>query len=892
MEDGLWFFTMDLIEGTTLSGHLSSVGPVGSAEREHELRRLLSELVDGVGAIHATGHLHRDLKPANVLVARDGGLVIVDFGLVGDFSSAGALPVVGTASHMAPEQARGEPATAASDWYAVGTIVYEALTGRIPIDGDSAEVLLRKRRAEVPRLFIDGGPWPEDLVELCRGLLSPDPASRPDCTSDPDACSGPMKSRVPSPAPSRRSSVACASSLHSARLSIEWKAAHWSSAAFLAHRGLARPRSSASFCVARPASGTPSCFPAGVTSAKRRRSSYSRGSSTHCPSRSNAMCPEPAIALVPLAALFFGLTLEAAGKPGNTRTMTELEVRSRAVDAFRTGLAELATVGTVILHIDDVHWCDADGVGLLDEVLEAAPHALLILTKRDDEMTDPLRALWRAPFLANASIVEVELEGLSKPDVVAIVRAMAGRDRSLDSEAIARESGGSPYFAAEIIRHALEQNRTGTPAESAIHTLGHTILSRYESLPSPARRILEALSVCDGPRSLRLLEAATRVDDVERAVAVLRSGTFVRTQRIRDTPSVEPYHDRVREEIHRALSDADRASLHLGFARAFEQLAPQAWESMLHHFEGAGEFAKASFYAIRSAERAAQAQAFEQAATLYRRALRLGTWEADDERKLHERLADALAMCGHNAEAVEAYDRSASGTTSSDRIRLQMLAASQVLCSGNVLEGIERLTASIGYLGVHIPEASELFPRAMASVQQALMDASELVYRDERSVDPEHLLRIDACWWAAGGLTSAYHPAGPFLTSVHLLEAVHAGEPMRIARGAYAQAAGSSATLWEEHDPDYPGLDAARRCRSRARAQRQRPLLARLLARLAVPVCLRCRSNGRSHPSGLRARERGLAGPEDRNQYSWARSKSRLSWRASRIRQSSDAARS
>jgi serine/threonine protein kinase len=184
MEEGTWFFTMDLIEGRTLSAHLESMGPPGSESREREIRRLLPQLVEGVAAIHATGHIHRDLKPPNVLVSLGGRLTIVDFGLVGglpDGGDVGPLPVVGTANYMAPEQARGEPATRASDWYAVGTMLHEALTGRSPFKGSASEVLREKRSGGALRLFDDEGSWPTDLVTLCRRLLSPDPADRPSC---------------------------------------------------------------------------------------------------------------------------------------------------------------------------------------------------------------------------------------------------------------------------------------------------------------------------------------------------------------------------------------------------------------------------------------------------------------------------------------------------------------------------------------------------------------------------------------------------------------------------------------------------------------------------------------------------------------------------------------
>ena len=124
------------------------------------LRRALPQLVRGVLALHHAGKLHRDIKPSNVLVRDDGTVLLLDFGLVaelvtmpGGSERPGSGPVydsddslAGTAAYMAPEQAAGEPLCPASDWYAVGVMLFESLTGRLPFQGRVREVLSAKRR--------------------------------------------------------------------------------------------------------------------------------------------------------------------------------------------------------------------------------------------------------------------------------------------------------------------------------------------------------------------------------------------------------------------------------------------------------------------------------------------------------------------------------------------------------------------------------------------------------------------------------------------------------------------------------------------------------------------------------------------------------------------------
>src|SRR5947209_12570003 len=98
------------------------------------LRAALRQLTEGVAALHAEGKLHRDLKPSNVMVSREGRVVVLDFGLVAEMAGAPvetvdkARTLAGTFAYMSPEQCAGGQLSAASDWYSVGVMTYEAIT--------------------------------------------------------------------------------------------------------------------------------------------------------------------------------------------------------------------------------------------------------------------------------------------------------------------------------------------------------------------------------------------------------------------------------------------------------------------------------------------------------------------------------------------------------------------------------------------------------------------------------------------------------------------------------------------------------------------------------------------------------------------------------------------
>ena len=225
-EGGEWYIVMELVEGVSfidwvrpppgrVAGSRSRQDIAAAQVDASRLYGVLVQLVDALIALHRAGKLHRDLKPSNVLVTAAGRLTLLDFGLVTSVSEGEPERLaVGTPVYMSPEQAADQPLGEASDWYSVGAMLYEALVGRRPFEGDAEQVMTRKQTELPPSPRQLDSRVPAELSRLCMQLLAPAPAQRPAGVADrrsgrsrrrPSRC----RARRPPPAPRVHRSARC-----------------------------------------------------------------------------------------------------------------------------------------------------------------------------------------------------------------------------------------------------------------------------------------------------------------------------------------------------------------------------------------------------------------------------------------------------------------------------------------------------------------------------------------------------------------------------------------------------------------------------------------------------------------------------------------------------------
>ncbi|HEX6975506.1 MAG TPA: protein kinase [Vicinamibacterales bacterium] len=187
--DGVPFLVMELVDGRPLSELISAGGlPVDT------LLRIGVSVSDAMAAAHQKGITHRDLKPANVMVAPDGRVKVLDFGLAklreaeldadaetrmpsGDLTGEGRI--MGTVAYMSPEQAEGKPVDSRSDIFSLGVMLHEMSTGQRPFTGDTNVSVLSSILKDTPSSITDINPrLPIGLAKIVRRALAKEPTRR------------------------------------------------------------------------------------------------------------------------------------------------------------------------------------------------------------------------------------------------------------------------------------------------------------------------------------------------------------------------------------------------------------------------------------------------------------------------------------------------------------------------------------------------------------------------------------------------------------------------------------------------------------------------------------------------------------------------------------------
>jgi serine/threonine protein kinase len=637
----------------------------------NRLRRSFEQLVAGVHALHTSGRLHLDLKPGNVLVRRDGRVVVLDFGLVRDIEGGLTLSdptVSGTPAYMAPEQVASARPSAATDWYAVGSMLYEALTGTHPYTGHAVAVLMSKvsKDPPPPESVVPG--VPREWAELCKRLMERRPEARityehirawlgaaPD--NDVKPVSGTMSI---APFVGRKSAL---DTLEQARehafqgtpraVLVSGPSGIGKTALvqeFLRRMGM-RQRAFVleGRCFERES--VPYKALDSVIDALSRvlRGLPNEQAAMYAPVHADALVRVfPVLARVP--------ALSPRGRFKGKRE--EQQERSLAFQALKSLLARMSDDRPIVMFIDDLQWGDRDSALLVRELLTPPdpPRLFLLGTHRSgDENTSPFLSVFAGTSTDTSLCTEVErveLTALDAQEARSLVSAMLqqeGHDASL-AQLIAGESEGNPFFAGELVRSARARS-TGNHARAPL-SLEQVLLERFAALPVGEQALLEIITLIGRPVDRSLVLAVSGLGPAGNAsFDALRSARLIRTASARDADTVECCHDRIREVVSQKVGPARRAMVHGLVARELEARGTGDAEILMLHHAEAGDTARAAHYAVQAARAASASLAFDHAARLLRRALELlPAREKKDLAELQAELGTALEHAGRSAE--------------------------------------------------------------------------------------------------------------------------------------------------------------------------------------------------------------------------------------------------
>ncbi len=775
------------------------------------LRAAMRQLVEGVASLHAARKIHRDIKPSNVLVTPEGRVVILDFGVATEVSRVvdeemrddheGA---VGTAAYMAPEQAFEEP-TSASDWYAVGVMLYEAIVGRTPFTGSVFEVLTMKTSVDplAPSECVED--VPAELDALCRALLHREPAMRPTGAEilrqlgvvavprGDQPSSGTMATSagaLPAALAGRESHLralhdAFEATLDGRMMTIRVGGRSGMGKSVVVHRFLDELVGQGSAVVLRGRAYEREAVPYkavdGVVDALSRY--------LMCLTEEDLTVALPKDTWA-LARLFPVLRRVPGIAALPEEPVTDPQrVRRRAFLALRELFSSLARRRPIVVFVDDAQWGDTDSAALLLEVTRppSAPPILLAMTYREEEeQTSPFLRELAAHWPSHAEVRDLTVGPLALEQARRLALSLVDPDDAAEAtaDAIARESGGSPFLVEELARNVASQAKIPAHggASPAPRSIDQMVTDRIERLPDDARRLLEIVAVSGRPVPTALATEASEIRETpEKVISLLRARRFVRAGLRGGREVLEIVHSRVRDAVVAQIPGERVREHHERLVRVLEASGDANVPVLVTHLFGAGQGERAAQFAERAAEQAAAKLAFDQAAELLRLTIDALPPSSPDGVRLRKRLGEVLEWRGRSAEAGRVYLEAAQRASGMQKVDLQRAAAEQLHASGLMDEGTRVLHEVLAATGLRARSGlSALF---WLLAYRLWLRVVGVRFR-EREVRPAVRMRLDALYAVALGFSLVDHIVATAMKTRVLVAALRAGDRLHAARAS------------------------------------------------------------------------------------------------------------
>lgn len=842
---GMTFGSWWLAARGARAGRVSVMGSDDAAPLDR-LRSVLKQIAEGISALHAAGIVHGDLKPGNLLVRPDDSVAIVDFGLASllnrDAVSHHTRVFGGTPVYAAPEQVLGD-ILPQSDWYSFGVLLFRALTGVLPFDQithsrEWTELRLRQERFDPEALRPQLVDCPADLAELCLALMHPEPLCRPaaeDVTrllgaSPPTQLRTPRRSALIGRDAELAALTLAQDRASQARVLVRIHGDSGTGKTELVQQFLNGPTRDALIVFQH------SCNHDDYTPFKVIRHlvlDIVRYLESLYYSEVQLLKPNGVADLTALFPELRGIKENAwdnhdGAELADWRAYAEPALRSLAQLLERIGEQRRALV---TLFLDDLQWGDASGVEMLGLVISAFRRSgLLILASycSDEQSTSP--ALRKLTQLVEAGavgeVVDIEVRPLPPEHALTMLQQQLQLEHVWSDEELLRicsETGGNPavllLLAAQISRTRREDRDRAS--------LEATLRSRIAGMPLSRRRLLELIALAGRPLPLPVLVQAAQASGVDAGdwqfdVSELRGMRLIRirfaaSSHMTDAPSaltpatgeaagasgwleiqerqLDTANDPVRQRVLSTLDKQARIQRYRCLAQALED---HDWDDpgfLYHTYLKAKERSSAARLAGRAARWAMTAGDFTHAIRFCRRALLLGTEEGLERIQLRVLLGEAIGRSGRSARAAQVFLALAGELKGMPRFDLLQRAVEHHLYAGEVDAAIALLKSCASELGLKFPltpaGALVRYVQLRAKIWQRGQDFTPC---HEARIEERNLLLIDGYYSLTRGFAfvDPWRAAGFQLQ--HLLLALDAGDPYRVACGIASKAGFAAAS--------------------------------------------------------------------------------------------------
>jgi len=795
--EATWYIVMELVEGENL---LDYVRPQGALDLER-LRTTFAGLAEGLLALHAAGFVHRDIKPENVRVTGSGRAVLLDFGLIARPDGSHEQAPVGSVEYAAPEQLEGAQPSASADVYALGSCLYQALSGRLPFSGDTPAQLLHRKQKWRPRAIVDSGS--EALAALALRALAVAPKERPTLDELAAALGGSKQNLE--------------AALEWTRLKAERDVPFAGREQELAALSQAFDGTCDSGCTVALVEGESGLGKSALVGEFGRRLVANYPNLLLLQSRCYEneqvsfkafdgavdqlaellrSLPNPSCeALLPRRAALLGQlfpvltsvdTIEQAPKKGLPAEPSARKLL--ALECFIELLTNLSAHYELLFTVDDLQWADSDSFALLRKLSERqlALPVMFVCTVRPASELESSTDAALAQLRALDNTVVLELSGLSDAAAQAFVTELFGEE--LPESRLRRlldESRGHPLFLRELV----EQAKSGEHPSSPL-TLDQALRVRIESFDGTARSLLSLAALAVRPYGLHVFARALKVREIPSLslVALIGRGLLARRG-----DGLTCYHDRIRHVALSLLDGEQRRALAHALAEALELESTADPAERARLWDEAGDATKAATAYEEAGDRALEGLTFAGAERHYARALELlGTADEAHAGRLDMQRGQSLARAGRSAEAATVFQRAATRAEGETQVRLRIWAAQHLIQSAQVEQGLSAAATLLAELGISLP-TSERAARFRLGWEHARSRAAGRKLKPRtRAMPQRERLVLEALHGLSSPVRAVSYLPGLTLIAQYLRRALAAGEPIHTARALAYDALGRS----------------------------------------------------------------------------------------------------